>query len=268
MLVRSDLRTKQVRMLSIPRDGWVDQIGADGEHLGYDKLAHSYANGTQDNRDDPEGGIKRTRASVENLIGIPVDYYIIIEIDGFQQIIDELGGITIEVEKRMKYHDRRGKLDIDLQPGVQRLNGEQAMGYARFRHDAVGDIGRMARQQKVIKAIIEEMQKPENLPRLPTLAGLLNKCVKTNMGADQLLSLTRNAKRFELAGIQSQVLPSYWNREPGHEIDLPGAGGMDAQWINPEEVPQYRDFLLDLSVPPPPAEAEAGAQSGRPSAGE
>ncbi len=257
IMVRANLENKEVRMLSIPRDGWVMHIGSEGEELGWDKLAHSYANGTEDNPDNPEGGIRRTRMTVEHLMGVPVDYYMIIEIDGFQKIIDELGGITVDVEKRMKYRDRAGGLNIDLQPGVQLLNGEQAMGYARFRHDAIGDIGRMARQQQVIKAIITELQKPENLPKLPQLGQLLGQAIKTNLKMDQMLALVTQSKKFELSKIQSMTLPSYWNREPGHRIDLPGAdGGMDAQAIYDNDVDTCRDFLLNTQPPPPPVEGE------------
>lgn len=252
IMVRANLENKEVRMVSVPRDGWVMHIGKDGEELGWDKLAHTYANGTESDLQDPDAGIRRTKMTVENLMGVTVDYYIIIEIDGFQKIIDALGGITVEVPKRMKYRDRAGGLNIDLQPGVQRLNGEQAMGYARFRHDAVGDIGRMGRQQQVIKAIITELQKPENLSRLPRLADLLGRAVKTNMRLDQLAALTTQSKKFELDKIQSQTLPSYWNREPGHRIDLPGAdGGMDAQAIRADDVALGVEFLLNLQPPPP-----------------
>lgn len=263
ILMSTNLRNKEVRMLSIPRDGWVMHIGAEGQELGWDKLAHTYANGTEENRDDPEGGIRRTRMTVENLMGVSIDHYIIIEIDGFQKIIDELGGIDVDVEKRMKYRDRAGGLNIDLQPGMQRLTGEQAMGYARFRHDAIGDIGRMGRQQQVIKAIITKLQEPQNIPRLPALAGLLQQAVHTDLRMDQLLALTKQSGKFSVDKIQSQTLPSYWNHDPKFPIDLPGHdGNVDAQYINPEEVAKFRDFLLDPQPPPPPApEGEAGTAS-------
>ncbi|MCC7479391.1 LCP family protein [bacterium] len=268
IMVRANLENKEVRMLSIPRDGWVMHIGSEGEELGWDKLAHSYANGTEDNPDNPEGGIRRTKMTVEHLMGVPVDYYMIIEIDGFQKIIDELGGITVDVEKRMKYRDRAGGLNIDLQPGVQLLNGEQAMGYARFRHDAVGDIGRMARQQQVIKAIITELQKPENLPKLPVLGQLLGKALKTNLRMDQMLALVNQSKKFELSKIQSMTLPSYWNREPGHRIDLPGAdGGMDAQAIFDRDVEASREFILNTQPPPPPPLEGEAADGTTPDSG-
>ncbi len=260
LLATTDFDTKQVRILSIPRDGWV-QHWRDGESHGWEKLGHSYAYGQQARPEDPLAGISCTKETVQHLMEIPVDFYVVIEFEGLVRLVDELGGLTVDVEKNMKYTDRAGGLFIDLKKGVQHLDGEQVVQYARFRHDALGDISRMGRQQKVIKGILEEMRQPENLPKLPQLAQLLQQTIKTNLSIDQLLALVQHLDEYPIEEIQSQTLPSYWNREPGHRIELPGASsGVDAQYIRPADVSAAREFLRDLAPPPPPEPAPVPAE--------
>ena len=128
-------------MLSIPRDS---RVKIDGH--GWDKINHAYA----------YGGSKLSKSVVEKLLGIPIEYTVVMNFQGFVRMIDALGGVTIDVEKRMyysdPYDDDRG-LYIDLHPGVQKLNGKAAIEYVRYR-DEEGDIGRVARQQKFLTALL------------------------------------------------------------------------------------------------------------------
>ena len=252
LLAQTDFDTKQARILSIPRDGWV-QHWRYGQAHGWEKLGHSYAYGQQAKPGDPLAGITCTRETVSHLLDLPVDFYVVIQFEGLVQVVDALGGLTVDVEKNMKYTDKAGGLYIDLKKGVQHLDGEQVVQYARFRHDALGDIARMGRQQKVIKGLLEELRKPENLPKLPHLVQLVQQCVVTNLSPDQLLALAQHLDEYAMDGIQTETLQSFWNREPGHEIELPGAGpGVDAQYIRPTDIAASREFLENLSPPPPP----------------
>jgi LCP family protein required for cell wall assembly len=252
MLVAStDFETKQVRLLSIPRDGWVNHYDQ-GEEQGYDKLGHTYALGQEEHPDDPEGGVKRTKETIERLIELPIDYYVVIDFKGFEKVIDALGGLEVDVEKRMYYNDNGANLHIDLQPGLQHLDGYQAMGYARFRKDALGDIGRMARQQKILKLILEKMQRPENLPRLPLLFGIFQEHVQTNMQPDQLMALARNLKDFDSGHMQTMTIENYGSHDGANYDPMPRAGrNMGAQYIPDSGKLVAREFLLDLAPPQP-----------------
>lgn len=257
LLAQVGLETFQTRLLSIPRDGWVEQYvkNRSGELIAsHDKLGHSYAHGMQEVESDPHaGGTSRAKATVEALTGVPVDYYVVIQFEGLVKLIDAIGGLEVDVEKRMKYTDRAGGLYIDLQKGPQHLSGEQVVGYARFRHDWESDMGRMRRQQQVIRLVVEKLQQPEYAIRYPKLAQLMFESVRTNMSVDQLYALALHAKDFQGSGLQSQTLMSYWNHEPGHYIALPGAGGgVDAQYIDPADVTKAMVWWNDLTPPPPP----------------
>lgn len=254
MLATTDFETKQVRMVSIPRDGWAEQRSARGE-LHQDKLAHTYSNGQQLNADDPEGGVRNTMDSIRRLLRLdqPITYYVVVDPLGFVELIDALGGIEIDVDRRMKYRDRRGGLNIDLQPGVQKLNGEQAMGFARFRREALGDIARMGRQQIVIRTMLEEMKQPHNLPRLPQLFSIFNEHVQTNMSLDQLLALAQHLGDFSGESIQTMTIENYG---PNDGPEYPLAGEPRAHWaqfIPPRGIEAAREFLSNLDPPPPPA---------------
>ncbi|MDH7571851.1 MAG: LCP family protein, partial [Armatimonadota bacterium] len=150
-----DFEAKRVAALSLPRDTRVQLPG----HQDFDKLnaAHAY------------GGVPLAQRAVADLVGIPPDRYVKTDVNGFRAIVDLIGPIEIEVEKPMHYDDNWGNLHIHLQPGLQRLNGEQALGYVRFRKDSAGDLGRMQRQQKFLRAVVKQMLTPAALVRLPKI---------------------------------------------------------------------------------------------------
>jgi polyisoprenyl-teichoic acid--peptidoglycan teichoic acid transferase len=254
MVAAVDFDTKQVRVVSVPRDGWVMHY-ENGVEKGYDKLAHSYA----------LGGIKRTQETVQNLLGIdPIDYYVTIKFEGLAKVVDALGGLDIDVDKNMNYDDNHGNLHIHIKKGMQHLNGQEVVGYARFRHDTFGDITRMGRQQKVIKLMIEKIQQPENMMRLPYFMKTIGECVETNLTMDQLMVLAENAKLFTPDCIQTTTLNSYGNHDPHFPITLRGCPrGMAAQGIMPADIEVARGFLQNLAVPSPPAEpAQTGDEAG------
>ena len=130
MLAAVDEENGRAALLSIPRDTRIE-VGS----YGYDKINHAYA----------FGGHEMTLASVSALVGVPVTHYIMIDTSAFERIVDAVGGVDIDVEKRMYYEDPwddNGGLVIDLQAGEQHMNGAQAIQYVRYR-DGEGDIGRI-----------------------------------------------------------------------------------------------------------------------------
>lgn len=259
MIASTDFNSKQIRVASIPRDGWV-QHWQNGKNRGYDKLGHTYAYGQQQNlrnkEDSQQGGINRATETVEQMLDIEIDHYVVIEFEGFIKLIDAMGGLDVDVEKNMDWEDRAGNLYIHLKKGEQHLSGEQVMQYARFRHDAMSDKGRMQRQQKVIKLMLAKLKTREMLPKLPELANILHECVQTSLSADQLLALAQHSGDYNMDEFESMSLMSYWAREPGHERTLPGvsegnqAAHPSDEYIAPTDMQEVHDFLIDLNAAP------------------
>ena len=200
----------KVALLSIPRDTQVTVPG-----FGKGKINVAARVGK---------GISTTTALIEGLTGQSIDGYVITNFNGFKSIIDTLGGITLNVEKNMYYVTGDSSDDvINLKKGTQRLYGEQALQYARFRQDALADISRTARQQAVIKAIAKEFLQVKTVPKLPWLVPQIAKSVETNLSIAQLWAMTHFLLRNENSEISSQTLPgnfliendiSYWKVNP------------------------------------------------------
>lgn len=206
----------KVALLSIPRDTQVMVPG-----FGKAKINAAARVGK---------GIGTTTELIEGLIGQSIDGYVLTNFNGFKSIIDTLGGITLNVEKNM-YYATGDSSDgvINLEKGTQRLYGAQALQYARFRQDALGDITRTARQQAVIKAIGKEILQVKTVPKLPWLVPQIAKSVETNLSIAQLWVMTNFLRRLENPEISSQTLPgnflvendiSYWkvNSQKSHEV--------------------------------------------------
>ena len=205
-VVTLDTEDKKITVLSIPRDSRVKIAGH-----GWDKFNHAFA----------FGGLPLSKSTAENLLGVSIHYTVTIDFKGFMRMIDALGGITIDVEKRMRYsdpYDDDGGLVIDLYPGVQRLSGKEAIKYVRYR-DEEGDIGRVARQQKFLKALLKELASPQTVVRLPELAKEFYGAVKTDMPLSKILKLLPAVQEAASSGLATATVPgaplwikevSYW----------------------------------------------------------
>lgn len=200
MLVSIDRETRKIAVVSIPRDSMVE---IDGHGTSKINTANLY------------GGADLARKTVEKLLGIEIPYYVKTNFNGFKDIIDVLGGVDIDVEKRMYYPAE----DINLKPGQQRLDGYNALGYVRFRHDALGDIGRTERQQKFMKALAKEMFKPSTIIKLPMLVPKLMAAVDTNLGVGDAVLVAKAASSLDSNNMMTATLPgvfynykgvSYW----------------------------------------------------------
>jgi len=192
MVLHTNPAAKEVSLISIPRDTLAVLPGR-----GLDKINHAYA----------YGGVEYSKKTVEALLGIEIPYYVTINLTGIVNLIDQLGGVTIDVEHRMYYVDYAGDLFIDLQPGIQKLNGKQLMGYLRFRRDG-GDFKRIDRQQKFLKSMGQEMMNRENLLRSPKMFLELLSYIETNLNPKETLGLAlllRSAQ--ELGNVQMTTVP-------------------------------------------------------------
>ncbi|MGG1661830.1 LCP family protein [Brevibacillus sp. NRS-1366] len=165
-------------LLSIPRDSYMELPGK-----GFDKVNHAMA----------FGGTKLVKESLEQFLDIKIDRYISVDFDGFRQIVDELGGVQIDVKKRMKYSDPSDGTYIDIQPGLQALSGEQALDYARYRKSDLGkedsDYQRIARQQEILKALAEKGASAQVYSKVFSLMEILGQHVKTDLTDLEITSL-------------------------------------------------------------------------------
>ena len=177
-MVIFDADNKAVRVASIPRDSRVHIPGR-----GWDKINHAYA----------YGGIPLVRETIVNLTGMPIDYFVKVNYQSFPRIVDLLGGVDIYVEKNLRYTDYSGKLFINIKKGQQHLNGKEALGYVRFRHDPLGDIGRVQRQQKFMDVIMAKLKTPSIIPKIPALIGEVIDAVDTDLSPIEALQLLQFA---------------------------------------------------------------------------
>jgi len=170
--------SQQVYLLSIPRDSYMNLPGK-----GFDKVNHALA----------FGGTPLLKASLEGFFQVKIDRYVTIDFDGFRKLIDELGGVEIEVKKRMKYTDPTDDTYIDLHPGRQVLNGEQALDYARYRKSDLGredsDMERVQRQQEIVQALAQKGESLQTYLKAFRLIEILGDHVKTDLSEAEITSL-------------------------------------------------------------------------------
>ncbi|HWK23202.1 MAG TPA: LCP family protein [Ureibacillus sp.] len=124
------------------------------------------------------GGVQLLKDTLNSMFEVPIQHYALIDFKSFESLIDILApkGIEVDVEKDMSAH-----IGVTLSKGVQRLNGQELLGYARFRHDTEGDFGRVERQQKVIDALKDELLSPKNLDNIPKLVGAAQGYITTDL---------------------------------------------------------------------------------------
>ena len=202
MVAHLDFDQKTVSLLSIPRD----------------TLAKIHTRGrivtTKINAAHQFGGPPLSEATVLENFGIPSDKYFALDFEGFEQAIDILGGVDLVVDKKMDYDDNWGHLHIHLKPGMQHLNGKQAMGFVRFRHSD-SDLIRVQRQQTLIAALKEKIKQPQMLARIGPLLDTIDRHVTSDLSSDQKVAVARFVHDIPHEKIQMVTLPS---REAGNAV--------------------------------------------------
>ena len=168
-------KTKDALILSIPRDLRVEIPGRE-----MDKINHAYA----------FGGKELLIKTVSQFLDLPIHFYAVADFNGFVEIINELGGVEIDVEKEMHYIDNAGGLNINLHPGKQLLDGERALQYIRFRHDKLGDLGRIKRQQQLALATIDKMMNLDTITKIPQILEDVKDYIETNIKVQDIITLS------------------------------------------------------------------------------
>jgi LCP family protein required for cell wall assembly len=202
MLVTIDPITHQAGMLSIPRDLWVEIPGFD-----HNRINTAYMLGEAYRM--PGGGPALARQTVEDVVGVPINFYAVIDFKAFERMIDEIGGIDVLVDEPIRIAPI-GRMSINLEAKAYHFDGAQALAYARVRKAAGDDFGRARRQQRVILAVLDRVVGFDMLPtlitRAPTLYQELATGVRTDLSLDQMVSLGWLAVQIEKANIRSGVI--------------------------------------------------------------
>jgi len=193
LLIRFDPTTKKVAVLSIPRDSRVNIQG-----VGTTKI--NFANYV--------GGASLSAQTVSQVLGdIPIDRYIRFNVSGFGKLVDALGGVDVYVPKKMKYQDDSQHLYINLNAGQQKLDGSKAIQYMRYRHDDLGDIGRVQRQQAFFRAFIEQKLKPESVTKFSEILAIVKDNIDTNLSVEEVLALAGYTSKIDRQSIQMHMAP-------------------------------------------------------------
>ncbi len=247
MLASVDPLEKSAVLFSIPRDLWVEIPG-----FGVDRINQAFYFGQV--YEYPGGGQALARETVEGLLGIPINYYITIDFQGFVDAVDLIGGIVIDVPEAIRdasYPDNCYGYDpFNIQAGQQRLDGEAALKYARTRATFGGDVDRATRQQAVILAVQEQVTRLNQLPNLlvqaPQLWRTFQDNVKTNLALDDAVELALLMQEIPAENTHTAVLDYdyvYTETTPdGRQVLVPRR----------EEIRQLRDELFAPAPVPTP----------------
>jgi LCP family protein required for cell wall assembly len=188
LLVSIDPKLDKAAIISIPRDTKIELKNGSVEKI----CAANFI-----------GGPKYAVEKVEELMQTKIDHYVEMDFKGFKDIVNTLGGVTIDVPRRMY----KPLEDIDLHPGEQKLDGKKALAFVRFRDYTNGDIDRTHQQQVFIKALANEVLKPRTITKLPGLARQFKQYVETDIGFTDVLKMASWAPGFNSDSIITQTLP-------------------------------------------------------------
>ncbi|BAM55068.1 membrane bound protein LytR [Synechocystis sp. PCC 6803] len=198
VLIRLDPKEKSLVVLSIPRDTRVEIPG--------------YSGARKINQANALGGPALAAMTVTDLLGdVPIDRYIRVNVQAVEKLIDALGGVDVYVPRDMKYQDDSQRLYINLKEGQQRLDGEKALQMLRFRYDALGDIGRIQRQQIVMRAVVEQALKPQTILRIPDIVKILQSNIDTNLNMEELVAIAGFSAQIPREDVKMLMLPGDFN---------------------------------------------------------
>jgi len=209
MLLVLNRKTNEINIVSVPRDMRVHLPGR-----GLDKINHAYA----------YGEVALTRAALEDFLDVKIDHYVTTDFEGFKNIVDIMGGIELEVEQRMRYYGI--DVTIELDPGLQVLDGDKALQYVRYRSSGRGDLDRVERQQKLVKTFIQEILTFKNIIKFPRILPQMAANVKTDLELNQALMLANKLKNVDFDEINTTTLPGNPRYIEGISYVLPDEEGI------------------------------------------
>ncbi len=219
--------SKTVKLLSIPRDTYT-YIPVEKKK---DKITHAHAYGSTKNGKD--GGPQASIDAVEKLMNVPVDYFVKFNFKSFMKIVDDLGGIEVDVPVEFTEQDSNDNADaIHLKKGVQKLNSEEALALARTRH-IDSDAMRGQRQQLVIEAILKKLTSVGSVTKVGNIIDDINGQFVTNLTFDDMLSFYKYGSDSEIEKLQIQGEDCYM--EKGDDTCSKSAGSGRTYYYNPDK---------------------------------
>lgn len=209
MVVGPDPSGGKINLISIPRDTRVRLQGR------WEKINAAHA----------LGGPEASMEVAGRLLGVRIQRYAAIDTHALEALVDALGGVKVYVERDMYYVDETAHLGINIHKGWHLMNGKQAHQYVRFRHDELGDIGRVQRQQRFLRALAAQALSPATLLRAPALAEVVRRHVRTNVPAEELLRLAFFGARLGSGDLKQVMLPGAFGQASSGfwEVDYPRA---------------------------------------------
>ncbi len=208
IVVSLDMERNLVRLLSIPRDLWVDIPGHGPDRINTADLWGELA--------QPGGGPELVKQTIYRNLGIPIHYWVRVDFDGFKKIIDTVGGVDVDVDCPLP--------DIELETGVQHMDGELALWYARSRL-TTNDFDRGRRQRKLLMALWEQALSPSIIPQIPSLLATMNDTIQTDLPPDQIIALAFLGLKLKPNQIFSQSIGPWqvqnWTTPGGAAVLLP-----------------------------------------------
>lgn len=191
LLAHVDFEHNLINVLSIPRDA---AVRIPGHGVTKINAAHSI------------GGNDLSVQTIQSVFGVQPDYYVSLNFEGFQKVVDSLGGVDVTVHKPLNYDDDWGNLHVHLKPGFQHLNGYKAMGYVRIRHSD-SDLMRAERQHEFLEALRNRVVDPSNFLKLLPALNALSDNLQSNLKTEQMLTLANFARKLPKQNIQLATLP-------------------------------------------------------------
>lgn len=201
LVLSLDSKNNRANVMSIPRDTMSNVTRS------VKKINAAYAIGAKKGK----GNIDNLKKEVSYLLGFEVDNYVVVNLGAFEEIIDAIGGVTIDVPRNMNYDDPYQDLHIHLKKGVQTLNGSQAIGFVRYRSGyAEGDMGRVKAQQTFIRAVAKQLASPSTLTKVPKLTEIVLRNMDTDLTNGEMIWFAKEAINIDMENdLQMFVLPGY-----------------------------------------------------------
>lgn len=238
-----DIEQSEFFFISIPRDTLIDA------QRRLRKPVAAYAVGRGGGRGH-EGGVAQMNADMQTLFGFVPDFYISVNYRAFVQIVDSVGGVEVDVPFHMRYHDPTDNLRIDIPAGVQTLDGELALQFARFRmaspgFRAITDYQRIANQQQVLLALFDEILSPATIGRVPDLIGIYQEHVNTNLTNREMLWFAAQLPDLREADFSAYTLPTTGTSGRPSWYELPDAEAI-LELVNRTVNPFTREITMEM----------------------
>ncbi|MDF2815670.1 MAG: transcriptional regulator [Paenibacillus sp.] len=242
LVISIDPVTKKAHLFSILRDTYVKIPGH-----GMDRFNTALV----------YGGPQLAMQTAGDLLGLSVQYYVFTDFQGFMELVDALGGIELDVEKDMKYHDSsEPEFDIDLKKGIQQMDGKTALQYVRFRHDAMSDFTRTERQRKFLTAVANKMQATTSLFKLPSILSSIDPYIETNMNITDMLKLGSLGFDVRASGVKGIQVP------PFDLLEESSVSGASVLGVNPKKLQAFIQEEFNGEHDPDAVDKEDNTDSG------